>query len=318
MVKDYYKILEVKKDTSQKDIKSAYRTLAKKYHPDKNPDNKESEAKFKEIVEAYEVLSDKTKRAEYDRPKNYNGFGNGFTGAYGRPFNNGRGYSGAEFAKMVRIRQVKEQLTLGFLSRVELKNIMLGETININYKRETVCLECRHMVNKNNCKVCNGSGIIVENTNATFEINISKNRYTVEIINGISTLRLELSERGHQALVEDTIVTGNLIIRVEIITNKNVELNFFNGNIIHLVDINLVDLLDSHIKLKTIHDKEIKMSLENKQIASNGKLRIPNYGLPNAQAFGDYFFKLNIKLPDFSKLSKTNRRRLINILNKLE
>jgi len=64
--KDYYKILEVKKDASQKEIKKAYRKLAAKYHPDKNPDDKAAEEKFKEVNEANEVLSNPEKRKKYD------------------------------------------------------------------------------------------------------------------------------------------------------------------------------------------------------------------------------------------------------------
>lgn len=64
--KDYYKILGVSKDASPKDIKKAYRKLAAKYHPDKNPDDKVAEDKFKEINEAHEVLSDAEKREKYD------------------------------------------------------------------------------------------------------------------------------------------------------------------------------------------------------------------------------------------------------------
>ncbi len=65
--KDYYTILGVKRDASEQEIKRAYRRLARKYHPDVNPGDKTSEAKFKEINEAYEVLSDKEKRQKYDR-----------------------------------------------------------------------------------------------------------------------------------------------------------------------------------------------------------------------------------------------------------
>ena len=65
--KNYYEILGVKKDATDKDIKQAYRRLARKYHPDVNPGDKSAEAKFKEINAAYEVLSDKEKRHKYDK-----------------------------------------------------------------------------------------------------------------------------------------------------------------------------------------------------------------------------------------------------------
>lgn len=65
--KDYYKILGVEKNATTDDIKAAYRKLAKKYHPDKNPDDKTAESKFKEMSEAYEVLKDPEKRKKYDR-----------------------------------------------------------------------------------------------------------------------------------------------------------------------------------------------------------------------------------------------------------
>ncbi|HEX7191223.1 MAG TPA: DnaJ domain-containing protein, partial [Thermoanaerobaculia bacterium] len=65
--RDYYDILGVKKSASDDEIKKAYRSLAKKFHPDKNKGNKDAENKFKEISEAYAVLSDKEKRTQYDR-----------------------------------------------------------------------------------------------------------------------------------------------------------------------------------------------------------------------------------------------------------
>ena len=66
-MKDYYDLLGVSRDATADDLKKAFRQLAMKYHPDRNPDNKESEEKFKEINEAYSCLSDPQKRAHYDR-----------------------------------------------------------------------------------------------------------------------------------------------------------------------------------------------------------------------------------------------------------
>ena len=65
--RDYYEVLGVAKNASEEDLKKAYRKQAKKYHPDLNPGDKEAEAKFKEVNEAYEVLGDKEKRARYDQ-----------------------------------------------------------------------------------------------------------------------------------------------------------------------------------------------------------------------------------------------------------
>lgn len=82
--RDYYEVLGVSKNASDDEIKKAYRKLAIKYHPDKNPGDKEAEAKFKEINEAHDVLSDKQKRARYDQ------FGHaGVGGAAGNPFGQG-------------------------------------------------------------------------------------------------------------------------------------------------------------------------------------------------------------------------------------
>ena len=90
--RDYYEILGVSKSASDDEIKKAYRKLAVKYHPDKNPGDKEAEAKFKEINEAHDVLSDKQKRARYDQ------FGHaGVGGAGGNPFAGGGNPFGGGF-----------------------------------------------------------------------------------------------------------------------------------------------------------------------------------------------------------------------------
>ena len=79
-MEDLYGLLGVSKSATQEEIKKAYRKLAVKYHPDKNQGNPSAEEKFKKISEAYSVLSDENKRAEYDNPAQFNPFGGGRSG----------------------------------------------------------------------------------------------------------------------------------------------------------------------------------------------------------------------------------------------
>src|SRR5262245_61415908 len=90
MPRDLYDVLGVSKSASADEVKKAYRALAQKYHPDRNPGDKEAEAKFKEVSTAYEVLSDTDKRAKYDRFGHAGPYaggppGGGFPGGFGGP-----------------------------------------------------------------------------------------------------------------------------------------------------------------------------------------------------------------------------------------
>ena len=89
--RDYYEVLGVSKTASDDEIKKAYRKLAIKFHPDKNPGDKSAEEKFKEVSEAYEVLSDKQKRSRYDQ------FGHAGVGGSGNPFSGGNPFEGGNF-----------------------------------------------------------------------------------------------------------------------------------------------------------------------------------------------------------------------------
>ena len=98
--KDYYKVLGVGESASADDIKSAYRKLALKHHPDKNPGNKAAEEKFKEISEAYYVLSDKKKREEYDMFRKHGGPRQGAGG--GASFHGAEGFNAEDLMRMFR------------------------------------------------------------------------------------------------------------------------------------------------------------------------------------------------------------------------
>ena len=103
--RDYYEVLGVSKTATEEELKKAYRSLAKKYHPDMNPGDKDAEAKFKEASEAYAVLSDPDKRAKYDK------FGPAaFDGSAGA---GGFEYSSADYADMINSAEASVAVKFG-------------------------------------------------------------------------------------------------------------------------------------------------------------------------------------------------------------
>lgn len=179
--KDYYAILGVPKDASQTDIKKAYRKLAVKYHPDKNPGDKEAERKFKEAAEAYSVLSDEKKRKEYDNPSstfNYTGpdFGNMNMDDILRHFGFDVGggsmggfdpFSGMKsFFDMGRQgNAVQKGSALQVHVGVTLKEVLNGCHKKIRYKAMVPCEKCGGLGSDGDpqystCAHCGGSGQI--------------------------------------------------------------------------------------------------------------------------------------------------------------
>ncbi len=166
--KDYYEVIGVKRDASQEDIKKAYRKLARKYHPDLNPGDKAAEQKFKEINEAYEVLSDPKKRADYDQfgRSPFEG-GPGFEGFrtydFGDIFDFGLGdiFSSDVFGRRARPEVSKgSDLVTGL--ELSLEEAFSGVTKTITFNRETICKTCNGSGAESSvvCDVCKGMGIL--------------------------------------------------------------------------------------------------------------------------------------------------------------
>lgn len=173
--RDYYDVLGVGKSADATEIKKAYRKLAMKYHPDKNPGDKEAEEKFKEINEAYEVLSDETKRNNYDQfgHEGVNGQGFGGAGGFG-----GQGFGGFDdifgdiFGDMFgggfgggrprrrgpeRGADIRQRINISF------EEAAFGKNVQVKINRSEECDECHGSgakpgTSKKTCPTCNGSG----------------------------------------------------------------------------------------------------------------------------------------------------------------
>jgi len=173
---DYYEVLEVSRDCTGAELKKAYRKLALKYHPDRNPDDKEAEEKFKIVNEAYQVLSDDEKRAIYDRYGKEGlqgqGMGGGFGGAsmddimdiFNSMFGGGGGFGGG-FGRTRRDPSQKYALDFEIELPLKFNEAVFGceKKIDITYK--TYCRDCQGTGAKDGklstCDYCGGQGQIM-------------------------------------------------------------------------------------------------------------------------------------------------------------
>ena len=168
---DYYEILGVSKNSEKSAIKKAYRKMAMKYHPDKNPDNKEAEEMFKAVNEAYQVLSDDEKRAIYDRYGKKglegHGAGGGFSGGFedlSSIFEEMFGGFGASSSRRRERKTYNYNLDTEIRLDLEFNEAIFGCKKDVTYKYKTACDSCKGTGAKggklSTCSYCQGSGQI--------------------------------------------------------------------------------------------------------------------------------------------------------------
>lgn len=283
--KDYYEVLGVPKGASEEDIKKAYRKLALKYHPDRNPGNKEAEERFKTINEAYAVLSDKAKRQEYDT------YGMGgfqqrysqediFRGAnFGDLFRD-LGFGGGDIFSMIfggqAGRQAGRQRPQGYdFEDYITREQQPSRDLDLNYELEIPFMDAIRGAEKR----------------ISFTTHHGTEEVSVKIPPGISTgKKLRLQGKGNRD--PRTRQAGDLYITIKVGGHpvfKRV------GNDIHITkEIGLTDaLLGTTIEVSTIDGpKAVKIP------AGARKIRLRGLGVPDAKGGrGDQYVETDVELP---------------------
>lgn len=178
--RDYYEVLEVSKGASAEEIKKAFRKKALEYHPDRNPDDKEAEEKFKEVNEAYEILSDQQKKDRYDRfghagvDPNQGGFGGaggfgGFEDIFGDIF----GSFGGGFSNQRRRNGPRKGADIQTRISISFEEAAFGVKKDITIQRDENCPECKGTgaekgSERITCPICGGTGEIKKTTSTPF------------------------------------------------------------------------------------------------------------------------------------------------------
>ncbi len=341
--RDYYDILGVSKSAEQAELKKAYRKLAIKYHPDKNPDDKEAEAKFKEAAEAYEVLSDADKRARYDRfghdgVKGAAGFGGGgmnmddifsqFGDIFGSAFGGG-GFSGG-FGGGGRPRRRKGS-NLRIKVKLDLSEVMNGATKKIKVNKLVAadgvtfkqCSTCHgtgqvtrvtntilgQMQTSSTCPTCHGSGQMIDKkpTDADHNGLVRKEEViSIDIPAGVEEgMQLNVSGKGNAAPMGG--VNGDLLVVIEEVEHPHLKRN---GKNLHY------DLYVSFIDAALGGEAEVPLVEGKAKIkidpgTQSGKLvRLRGKGLPSVQSYGKGDLMVNINIWTPKELTKEEKKAL--------
>ena len=336
-MRDYYEILGVDKNSSEQEIKKAYRKVAMKNHPDRNPDNKEAESRFKEAAEAYSVLSDNQKKQQYDtfghagvnqsagQGFNMNvddifssfgdifgsmGFGDVFSGGGSRSH---RSNPSAGDLK-ISLKLTLEEIYSGVQKKIRVKrNVRNGQ-------KSSICSQCQgkgeirmvqrsilgQIVNVQACHHCKGIGYIggTEYSSSTIEIDVPA---------GVGTGNyMTVKGKGNEGISEE--FDGNLIvyfqeidhsiyIREDVDIYMQCELQYQHAVIGATVN---VPTLSGEVKLK------VPSGVKNGQV-----LRLKSKGMKhiNSSRYGDQYVKIMINIP--KKISKKTHNLLSELSSEI-
>jgi len=345
--KDYYKILGVNKDASQEEIRKAYKKLALKYHPDRNPGDKKAEEKFKEAAEAYEVLGNKEKREEYDNPHSDFDFrtsgGPDFGGMGMEDILRHFGFGGMDFdfgsprREPRNVKGTNIRITL----KLTLEDAYNGVTKKIKYKRFEPCDHCggsgkTDKTKEKICRTCGGTGFIFSQTG------FMSMQQTCPICGGVGKQIENPCPhcQGHgivQKVTETEIklgkglldgmsviiggkgnfpphgkgTVGDLIVQIQIVDYGKYEVD--GNNLYFPIELNVIDaILGCDVNVKAVDGRELTAKIPN-GTSDGHKLRFRGYGIPKygTNSCGDMIGIVKIKIP--SKVTDEEKKILQNL-----
>ncbi len=349
--RDYYEILGVGKSVGEQDLKAAYRKLAIKYHPDKNPDNPEAEDKFKEAAEAYAVLSDSNKRASYDRfghsaAANSAGYGNA----------GGAGFAditdifdmfgfGDVFGSSQRTQRSSAQRgsDLRYDLEIELEEAASGKTEKLRIPRLETCVDCNgkgaekgtsaetcgdcqgtgavrfqqgFFAVSRTCSRCRGAGKVIKNPCQTCRgegRNQKEKTIEISIPAGVDTgSRLRVLNEGEAGVNGGQ--SGDLYIIIHVSEHETFERQ--GANLYSSVPISFTQAaLGAEIEVVTLNENE---KLKVPQGTQTGTVfRVKEKGMPNLSGGGkgDLFVAVTVMTP---KILSKEQRKLLEELSEVE
>lgn len=348
MKKDYYEILEVPKTASAAEIKKAYRQQAIKYHPDKNPGDKQAEENFKLAAEAYEVLSDENKRAQYDR-FGHAAFDNGghgyhstmedifshFGDIFGGHFSGFSGFGGFGGGSQQQTRLRGENLRVRL--KVSLEDVVKGTEKKLKVKRKVQaegvtyksCPTCNGrgqvvrqintplgvMQTASTCSACSGSGQIIDHRPAEADsqgLKVVEETISVKIPAGIMEgMQLQVSGKGNEAPGKNS-VAGDLLVVIE--EQEHETLKREGENLHYDLYISFSEaVLGASKEIETATGK-VRIKLEE-GIQSGKILRLKGKGVPSLNSYGsgDLIVHVNVWTPkNLSEKQKEFFREMLN------
>ncbi|WGH27677.1 MAG: DnaJ domain-containing protein [Candidatus Shikimatogenerans bostrichidophilus] len=348
-MKNYYEILGITKDSSLNDIKKAYRKLAIKYHPDKNPNNKIAEEKFKEAAEAYSVLSDPNKRKKYDQFGNNNEFNKDFYSSNSNMddiFSNFGDIFNDDFDNFtefnINTKSKRKKKRKGSNLRIKIKLTLEEIYKGIEKKIKIIRMKLAPGIKFKNCQNCNGTGVITNISNTflgrmqttiqcnfckgigkiIFKIPINANYkglikveelVKINIPSGITEdIQLKITGKGNEAPFGGK--SGDLIILIKEIPHKIFKRK--GNNIYYNLYISIPEaILGAIKKIKTLKENEYTQININPGTQNGEKIILKYKGLPsiNGYEYGDLIIKINIWIP--KNITNEQKKIFIKIKN---